>query len=60
MSEYFAKHTVRNTLPHLSTGLGIYLLVSTAWHRSIVTLVLGIVFLIAGIAGYICAQFAKQ
>jgi len=40
-------------------GLGIAWLVSLAWHCSIVALVLGIVFLVAGIAGHIYARFAK-
>ncbi len=60
MNEYFAKHTVCNSLTHLSTGLGIAWLVSLAWHCSTIALVLGIVFLVAGVAGYIYAQLAKQ
>jgi hypothetical protein len=60
MDEYFAKHSICNALPHLSTGLGIAWLVSLAWYCSTVALVLGIVFLVAGIAGHIYAQFAKQ
>jgi len=60
IDEYFAKHTSFNALTHLSTGLGIAWLVSLAWHCSTVALVLGIVFLVAGIAGHIYAQLAKQ
>ena len=60
INEYFAKHSTCNALTHLSTGLGIAWLVSLAWYCSIVALVLGIVFLVAGIAGHIYAQFAKQ
>ena len=60
IDEYFAKHTVFNSLTHLLTGLGIAWLVSLAWHCSTVALVLGIVFLVAGIAGHIYARFAKQ
>ncbi len=60
MDEYFAKHTVCNSLTHLSTGLGIAWLVSLAWHCSTVALVLGIVFLIGGIGGHIYARLAKQ
>ena len=60
IDEYFAKHSKCNALTHLSSGLGIAWLVSLAWHCSTVALVLGIVFLVAGIAGHIYAQFAKQ
>jgi len=60
IDEYFAKHSRFNALTHLSTGLGIAWLVSLAWHCSIVALVLGIVFLVAGIAGHIYAHLAKQ
>ena len=60
MDEYFAKHIKCNALTHLSTGLGIAWLVSLVWYCSIVALVLGIVFLAAGIAGHIYAQLAKQ
>ena len=60
IDEYFAKHTAFNALTHLSTGLGIAWLVSLAWHCSTVALVLGIVFLVAGITGHIYAQVAKQ
>ena len=59
MDEYFAKHSTCNALTHLSTGLGIAWLVSLVWHCSIVALVLGIVFLVGGIAGHIYARFAK-
>ena len=60
IDEYFAKHTSFNALTHLSMGLGIAWLVSLAWHYSTVALVLGIVFLVAGIAGHIYAHLAKQ
>ena len=60
MDEYFAKHSTCNALTHLSMGLGIAWLVSLAWHCSTVALVLGIVFLVAGIAGHIYARFATQ
>ncbi len=60
IDEYFAKHTSLNALTHLSMGLGTAWLVSLAWHCSTVALVLGIVFLVAGIAGHIYAQLAKQ
>jgi uncharacterized membrane protein HdeD (DUF308 family) len=60
IDEYFAKHSKCNALTHLSMGLGIAWLVSLAWHCSTVALVLGIVFLVAGIAGHIYARLAKQ
>ncbi|MBA7634832.1 hypothetical protein ES703_42430 [subsurface metagenome] len=60
MGEYFAKHSTCNALTHLSMGLGIAWLVSLAWYCSIVALVLGIAFLVGGIAGHIYARFAKQ
>ncbi len=60
IDEYFAKHSTCNALTHLSMGLGIAWLVSLAWHCSTVALVLGIVFLVAGIAGHIYPRFAKQ
>ncbi len=60
INEYFAKHSTCNALTHLSTGLGIAWLVSLAWHYSTVALVLGIVFLAAGIAGHIYAQLTKE
>lgn len=60
VNEYFAKHPLCNALTHLSTGLGIAWLVSLAWHCSTVALVLGIVFLVAGITGHIYAQLARN
>ncbi len=60
MSKYFAEHARFNSCVHVCVGLGIAWLVSLAWSCSIVALVLGIVFLVAGIAGHIYAQFAKQ
>ena len=60
MDEYFAKHSRCNSLTHLSTGLGVAWLISLAWHYSIVALVLGIVFLVAGVTGHIYAKSAKQ
>jgi len=60
IESYFAAHPTYNSLIHVSVGLGIAWLISLAWHCSTVALVLGIVFLVAGIAGHIYAQFAKQ
>ena len=60
MHDYFAKHTVCNSLTHLSMGLGIAWLVSLAWHYSIVALVLGIVFLVGVIADIIYVYSASR
>ncbi|MBA7692176.1 hypothetical protein ES703_100734 [subsurface metagenome] len=60
INKYFTEHVSFNSCVHVFVGLGIAWLISLAWHYSIVALVLGIVFLVAGIAGHIYAQFAKQ
>ena len=60
MNEYFAKHSSFNAGTHLFTGLGIAWLVSLVWYCSTVALVLGIVFLVAGVAGHIYALLTKQ
>jgi len=59
LDEYYAKHVGFAIGVHFVSGLGIAWLVSLIWHCSIVALVLGIVFLAAGIAGHIYARFAK-
>ena len=59
MESYFVAHPTYNSLIHVSVGLGIAWLISLAWHCSIVALVLGIVFLVAGIVGHIYPLFAK-
>jgi len=61
MKEYFAKHTNYNACVHVSVGLGIAWLLSLIWQGcSVISLVLGIVFIVIGIVGHIYAQFAKQ
>ena len=60
MKSYFAAHPNCNSSVHVSVGLGIAWLISLAWYYSTVALVLGIVFLVIGIAGHVYAQFAKQ
>ena len=60
MNKYFAAHPNYNGLIHISVGLGIAWLISLAWSYSVVALVLGIVFLVAGIVGHIYPLFAKQ
>ena len=61
INEYFAKHTSFNSGVHLCIGAGIAWLLSLIWQGcSVISLVLGIVFLAAGIAGHIYPLFAKQ
>ena len=60
ITKYFTEHVNYNSLVHVCVGLGIAWLISLAWYCSIVALVLGIVFLVAGIAGHIYPLFAKQ
>ena len=60
INKYFAEHVSFNSLVHVCIGLGIAWLVSLAWHCSIVALVLGIVFLVAGIIGHIYPLFVKK
>ena len=60
MNSYFVAHPRYNSLTHVFVGLGIAWLISLAWNCSVVALVLGIVFLVAGIVGHIYPLFAKQ
>ena len=61
MNEYFAKHPSFNSLIHVFVGLGIAWLLSLLWQGcSLISLVLGIVFLVAGIVGHIYPLCAKQ
>ena len=60
MEEWEAKHVNWSGTIHVFIGLGIAWLISLAWHYSIVALILGIVFLVAGIVGLIYPLFAKQ
>ena len=52
---YCAKHVDFNAWMHLFAGLGIAWLVSLSWHYAIHPLVLGVVFLVAGIAMHVHA-----
>jgi len=54
-TNYCAKHVNFNAWMHLFMGLGIAWLVSLTWHYAIHPLVLGIVFLVAGIAMHVYA-----
>jgi uncharacterized membrane protein (Fun14 family) len=60
INKYFAEHINYNSLIHVCMGLGIAWLISLAWGYSVVVLVLGIVFLVIGIAGHFYPLFAKQ
>ena len=60
ISKYFAEHVNFNSYVHSSIGLGIAWLISLAWCYSVVALVLGIVFLVAGIVGHLYPLFAKE
>lgn len=60
LDEYFAKHVGFAIGLHFVSGLGLAWLVSLAWHYSLISLVLGIVFCLAGITGHFYARFAKQ
>jgi len=60
VDEYYAKHVSFAIGVHFFAGLGIAWLLSLIWHCSLISLVLGIVFCVAGLAGRLYAQFAKQ
>jgi len=61
INKYFTEHTNFNSLVHVCAGLGIAWLLSLIWQCcSVLSLVLGIVFLVLGIAGHIYPLFAKQ
>ncbi len=61
LNKYFAEHPRFNSCVHVSVGLGIAWLLSLIWQGcSVISLVLGIVFLVLGIAGHIYPLFAKQ
>ena len=60
LGEYMAKHVGFAIGVHFISGLGLAWLLSLIWHYSLISLVLGIVFLVAGIAGHFYARFAKQ
>jgi len=60
IDKWEAEHVNWSGTIHVFIGLGIAWLISLAWHCSIIALVLGIVFLVAGIVGLIYPLFAKQ
>ncbi len=61
LNKYFSEHVSFNSGVHVCVGLGIAWLLSLIWQGcSVISLVLGIVFLVLGIAGHIYPLFAKQ
>ena len=61
LNKYMAEHVNYNACVHICMGLGIAWLLSLIWQGcSVISLVLGIVFLVAGIVGHIYPLFAKQ
>ena len=60
MKKYFTEHPNYNSLIHVFVGLGIAWLISLSWGYSVVSLVLGIIFIVAGIAGHVYPLFAKK
>ena len=61
LNKYFSEHVMCNSCVHVCVGLGIAWLLSLAWQGySVISLVLGIVFLAAGIAGHIYPLLAKK
>lgn len=61
MDKWEAEHVNWSGAIHVSIGLGIAWLLALIWQGySLISLVLGIVFLVAGIAGLIYPLFARQ
>ena len=61
IDKWEAEHVNWSGTIHVFLGLGIAWLLSLIWQGcSLISLVLGIVFLLAGIAGLIYPLFAKQ
>ena len=60
INAYYAKHVGFAIGVHFFSGLGIAWLLSLIWHYSLISLVLGIVFVVAGITGGLYAHFAKR
>ena len=61
IEKYFAEHVNFNSCIHVCAGLGIAWLLSLIWQGySVISLVLGIVFIAIGIVGHIYPLFAKQ
>ena len=60
IDKWEAEHVNWSGTIHVFIGLGIAWLLSLIWHCSLISLVLGIIFLVAGLAGLIYPLFAKQ
>ena len=60
VNKYFSEHVACNSGTHVCVGLGIAWLLGMAWQGySVISLVLGIVFLAVGIISHVYAMFAK-
>ena len=59
LDEYFTKHVGFAIGLHFVSGLGIAWLLSLIWNYSLISLVLGVVFFVAGVAGHLYARLAK-
>ena len=60
IDKWEAQHVNWSGTIHVFIGLGIAWLISLVWYYSLIALILGIVFLVAGIIGLIYPLFAKQ
>ena len=60
MNRWEAQHVNWSGTIHVFIGLGMAWLISLAWYYSLIPLILGIVFLVAGIIGLIYPLFAKR
>ena len=60
MKKYFTAHPNYNSSIHVCVGLGIAWLISLSWSYTTVAVVLGIIFIVIGIAGHVYAMLAKQ
>ena len=60
INKYFAGHVNYSSGVHVCVGLGIAWLLSLAWSYSVPSLVLGIIFIVAGIAGHVYPLLVKE
>lgn len=60
LDKWFEQHVGFAIGLHFFSGLGIAWLISLAWHYSLISLVLGIVFTVIGITGHLYARAASQ
>ena len=60
IDKWESEHVNWSGIIHVFIGLGIAWLLSLIWYYSVLPLVLGIVCLIAGLAGLVYPLFAKE